>query len=151
MPMKLNAGLSRKVGEANYGSRGASVNLELELDSSLIQEPAKLQEKIRHLFVLVRAALQEELNGNGHAQPVTDTASQANGTGNGGENVPRTPPRLATQSQVKAIFAIAKSGKLDLKRILQDRFKVAKPEDLGIKEASALIDELKKSSQQNGG
>jgi hypothetical protein len=28
--MKLNVGLSRKVGEPNYGSRGASVNLELD-------------------------------------------------------------------------------------------------------------------------
>ncbi|MGZ0174755.1 MAG: hypothetical protein ACKVHE_35095 [Planctomycetales bacterium] len=31
MPMKLNVGLSRKIGEPNFGSRGASVNLELEL------------------------------------------------------------------------------------------------------------------------
>jgi hypothetical protein len=29
--LKLNAGLSRKVGEPDYGSRGASVNLELEV------------------------------------------------------------------------------------------------------------------------
>jgi len=47
MPLKLNVGLSRKVGDTNYGSRGASVNVELELESSLVGEPAKLQERIR--------------------------------------------------------------------------------------------------------
>ena len=39
MPMTLNVGLSRKVGEANYGSRGASVNFAVELEASLIREP----------------------------------------------------------------------------------------------------------------
>ena len=33
--LKLNAGFSRKVGEPNYGSRGASVNVELEGESNL--------------------------------------------------------------------------------------------------------------------
>ena len=41
--IKLNAGFSRKVGEANYSSRGASVNLELELESSMIFGPFWLQ------------------------------------------------------------------------------------------------------------
>ena len=42
--LKLNVGLSRKIGEANYGSRGASVNLEVELESGLVTQPEQLQE-----------------------------------------------------------------------------------------------------------
>ena len=36
MPMKLNVGVSRKVGLPDYGSVGASCNLELELDSGML-------------------------------------------------------------------------------------------------------------------
>ena len=68
--IKLNAGFSRKVGEVNYGSRGASVNLELELDSGAIQDSDKLHEKIRALFGLARKAVDEELqNGGGKPKP----------------------------------------------------------------------------------
>jgi len=59
--IKLNAGFSRKVGEANYSSRGASVNLELELESSMIADPDRMQDKIRALFKLARSAVDEEL------------------------------------------------------------------------------------------
>ena len=72
--IKLNAGFSRKVGEANYSSRGASVNLELELESSLASDPEKMQEKIRNLFLLARKAVDEELkNGNGSTSKKDDT------------------------------------------------------------------------------
>ena len=71
MPLKLNVGASKKVGENNYGSRGASINVEMELDSALVGDPARLQERIRQLFGLVRTSLAEELNGNGNdPQPV---------------------------------------------------------------------------------
>ncbi len=64
--IKLNAGFSRKVGEPNYGSRGASVNVDLELESALMQDPEKLHEKIRALFAIARKAVDEELkNGSG--------------------------------------------------------------------------------------
>jgi len=45
--LKLNAGFSRKVGEPNYGSRGASVNVELEVESSLVGEANALMNGIR--------------------------------------------------------------------------------------------------------
>jgi hypothetical protein len=144
MPMKLNVGLSRKVTDNNYGSQGASVNVELEVDSTLVNEPAKLHEKIRQLFTHVRSSLTEELNGKGHGpnsdkengQSHPSSPTNGNGTQNG-------IPRPATQSQAKAIFAIAKNQGIDLGRFLQERFQVNRPEDLSIKQASAAIDELK--------
>ncbi|MDA1251419.1 MAG: hypothetical protein O2820_19590 [Planctomycetota bacterium] len=62
MPMKLNVGLSRKVGEPNYGSRGASMNLELELDNSLVEQPERLRDRIRQL---AKASVDEELHCTG--------------------------------------------------------------------------------------
>src|SRR5580765_7283588 len=111
--MKINVGLCRKIGEANYGSRGATINLELELDSSLVGEPARLKERIRQLFALVRTSLTEELNGgNGHGQQSNGEAhppNAQNGNGNGNGHSQGAPngqrsggQRPATQSQVKA-------------------------------------------------
>jgi hypothetical protein len=140
MPLKMNVGLNRKVTDNNYGSRGASVNLELEIDSGFVNEPAKLQEKIRQLFGLVRTSLAEELNGNAQ-QANNSNGQQANG--NAGQKT--GSPRPATQSQVKAIHAIARNQGLNVTQLLRDRFHVAKPDDLTIKEASQLIDQLKNS------
>lgn len=147
MPMRLNVGATKKLGEANYGSRGASVNLEIELDSGLVQEPAKLQEKIRHLFALVRSSLNEELNGgasNGNAENGNGNRASPPANGNGASS---DKPRPATQSQVKALYAITKSQRLNLAQFLNDRFHVRKAEDLSIKEASDAIDQLKSSNQ----
>jgi hypothetical protein len=139
MPLKMNVGLNRKITDNNYGSRGASVNVELELDSGLVNEPAKLQEKIRQLFGLVRTSLVEELNGNGQ-QASTGNGQQANGNAGGQKT---NAPRPATQSQIKAIHAIARNQGLNVAQLLRERFHVAKPEDLTIGEASQLIDQLK--------
>ena len=145
MPLKLNVGLNKKIGEANYGSRGASVNVELELDSGLVNEPGKLQERIRQLFGVVRASLAEELNGNGQRSSDRTQAPQAQPNGNGqrSDNNQKVQPRPATQSQVRAIAAIAKRLQVDLNDLLRNRFQVRRAQDLSIKEDSQLIDELK--------
>lgn len=84
--IKLNTGFSRKVGEPNYGSRGASVNLELEVESTAIRDPERMQEKIRALFNLARRAVDEELrNGNGSADR-SDSRSRAPASDRGGQD-----------------------------------------------------------------
>ena len=60
--LKLNVGFNRKVGEANFGSRGASVNLELELDSGLVDHPDRLQDRMQQLFTLARSSVEQELH-----------------------------------------------------------------------------------------
>ena len=52
-------------------------------------------------------------------------------------------PRPATASQVKAIRAIAARRKIDLVGLLRDRFGLTTADELGIRQASNLIDELK--------
>ena len=79
MPLKTNVGVSRKIADNNYGSRGASVNLEVELDSSLIQEPERFLDRIRQVFRLAQQAIDEELTrqqqGSGTASHATNIAT----------------------------------------------------------------------------
>ena len=75
------------MGEANFGSRGASVNLELELDSCLAGEPRWLHDRIRQLFRLAKDSVDEGLTAAGRfllpsmalATVVTATATMAMG------------------------------------------------------------------------
>src|SRR5262245_46269423 len=125
MPLKLNIGLSKKVGESNYGSRGATVNVEVEVESALANDPAKLKDRIRQVFSLVRDSVAEELNG-GNGQPRSNAAAPKNQSdnGNGNGNAQKgSTPRPATQSQVRAIGAIAKRLRINLDELLQ-RFQV---------------------------
>ena len=63
-------------------------------------------------------------------------------------------PRPATASQVKAIRAIAARRKIDLVGLLREKFGLTTADELGIRQASNLIDELKSdepaSSPTNG-
>ena len=143
--LKLNVGFTKKVGEAHYGSRGASVNLELELDSSLVGDTDRLKERIRHLFGLAKASVDEELvqaPANGAAKNGQRDSPQTNGNGhtNGRR---RDGTRWATASQVRALNAIADRKQISLPELLTERFQIHDPAGLTITEASSLIDELK--------
>jgi len=131
MPLKLSIASSRKVGEPNYGSRGATVGLEMEVDSSLLDHPRELHEKIRRLFRLIKQSIDLELG-----SPRSAESRLSDG---------EAKTRPATHRQVRAIQAIAGSRSLDLTEELRGRFGVERPEDLSLDAASQLIDAIKPS------
>jgi hypothetical protein len=146
--LKLNIGLSQKIGQANFGSRGASVNLEVELESNLVAQPERLHEQIQHLFGLARAAVEEELNPNGAPDGRRTVSGDSEGQCNGNHRARNGRP--ATQSQVRAINAIAHRQNVNLTELLRGRYKIDRAEDLALKEASELIDELKAAANGKG-
>ncbi len=143
MPAKLNVGLSRKIGEANYGSRGATAHLEVELDAGVVSDPQLLRERVQLLYAMARRSVEEELGRSPRGtsnEPVRSSSSEhANGNGQ-----PIEPPAgTATKSQVGAIFAIARDQRLDPNSVVQERFHLSRVEDLSIRQASEMIDALK--------
>ncbi len=84
MPLKTNVGVSRKVADNNYGSRGANVNLEVELDSTLINDPERFHDRIRQVFRLAQQAVDEEL-GRQQASGTADHATNGSTNGQAGQ------------------------------------------------------------------
>ncbi len=138
--LKLNAGFSRKVGEPNYGSRGASVNVELEVESGLIGDPEGLLARIRNLFDLARQSVDQEL-AQQTSEIQRDNARRDNGN-NGRRDV-----RRATASQLRAIRAICERQGVDPLSCVT-RYGVTELEDLTLRQASRLIDELKSAPSE---
>lgn len=165
MPLKASIGLSRKVGQENYGSLGANCQLEVELDASLIGDAEAFREKIQRLYALANQALVDQLaqqstaspsnvqNGNGHSKP----NSNGNGhskprNGNGSNEKPDEsddPP--ASNKQIKYLLDIARQRhRMDLAQTAEycqesvgtsDIYKLSK------NQASVVIDQL---SGKNG-
>ncbi len=163
--LRLNVGTNRKIGQPDFGSAGASCNLELELDTGLFQDLDGLQQVVRRAYAACNQAVNDELarlvGAQGTAddsqpQPVievrtvpaiqgaTITANQRAPA----QRIPSQPsPRPATASQVKAIRAIAARRRIDLVGLLRERFGLQTADSLGIRQASDLIDELKTGPQ----
>ncbi len=139
--IKLNAGVSRKVGQPNYGSRGASVNVELELESAATQDADVLQDRIRRLFAIARNAVDAELGLTGEAEDTATGQQPEAANGNG------TSVRPASDAQIRAINAIC--SRLGLDPHAESHHRLGRSiQDLTLPEASTLIDQLK--GLQNG-
>jgi hypothetical protein len=147
--VKLNIGVSRKLGQPNYGSRQASIGLEVEIDSGLLATPEELQEKVRLLYRFADQAVEDELNYqtgsllNEVAAPTAVATSQEES----GDESPIQQVRGLTDNQLRAIYGLARRLQLSPLRLVRERFRLEHVEDLDIRQASQLIEELKSCAE----
>ena len=157
--LKLHAGVSKKVGLPGFSSASASCTIEAELDSSLLQDHEGFQVVVQRAYQSCEKAVQDQIarltsegqSETSHPQP-REVIEVRTSPAISGASVTRIPaaqftnqpsPRPATASQVKAIRAIAARRKIDLVGLLRERFGLTTADELGIRQASNLIDELK--------
>ena len=138
--LKLNVGLNRKVGEPNYGSRGGSVCMEVELDNSLMQEPERLRETVSRLFAMVRQSLEQELVAESPAIK-TDQSVQVSVKAEGQtlQDVLSSQARLVTGKQLSFLQNLARTQRRNLEKECEEAFQTL-PERLSSKQASQLIE-----------
>ena len=157
--LKLHAGVSKKVGLPGFSSASASCTIEAELDSSLLQDHEGFQVVVQRAYQSCEKAVQDQiarLTNDDQPEPTQHqppeivevrTAPTITGASVNRLSSPQftnqPSPRPATASQVKAIRAIAARRKIDLVGLLREKFGLTTADELGIRQASNLIDELK--------
>ena len=165
MPLRLNVGVSKKLGLPAYSSIGASCSLDLELNSGLLRDLASFHAQVRDAFIAAQQAVNDELarlqtqatvgkiqvaepvNGHHAELQASNGVPVSRGIPN---NKPRVPVagtgKAATSSQVRAIISIARRQRADLDGLLCDHG-VTRPEELSLADASKLIDQLKAADE----
>jgi len=155
MPLKLNVGLSKKIGLPDYGSLGASCHIELELNNGLLDGgPSGFQAEAQRAFAACHQAVDDELarhrthdDGQEPEQTPAPKIGNARGATNGNGSSPTgNPAHRASGKQLSYIEQLAGEirdlGARRLEGLAQRMFN--KPlADLSSLDASTLIDTLK--------
>jgi hypothetical protein len=160
MAFKINVGLSRKIGQPNFGSLGASCHIDLEIDPQTIGHgPEAIQSQILGAFAICKQAVDTELAKCDQSASVISSQSfpptqneplaqshaaepPARKAATGSAGPTRRP---ATPAQIKAIHAIAGKAGIEVASELGQRFGIRNPQQLSIGQASEMIDHLKQS------
>ena len=151
MPTKVAVGLCKKQGLPDYGSVGASCNVEFELDAHVIDDdPERFRQHVRRAYAICRESVEQELLREQASGSVSSSHSNEKGQEpQNGSSGPNGKGRAATQNQIRAIKGIAARNQIDLGPLI-GRFGVRSADELSIGEASLLIDELKGKAAENG-
>jgi hypothetical protein len=159
MAVKLSVGLQKKVGLPDFGSLGASCHVEFEIDRGLLEHDLDgFHRKVSDAFVACRQAVHDQLAAANEVSTELSSPQSGAVTGRNGHSVTSKPsghagtnghahrPEIGTvtQSQLRAIHAISRRNRVDAAALVRERFQVDRPESLSIREASSLIDELKR-------
>ena len=140
--IRLNVGLSRKVGQANFGSKGGSVNLEVEVADL---DHDKLKESIHRLFNLAKQSLEDELGTEGqqaHDKPVVQVSVQPSGQTL--QEAVTANCKLVSGKQLSFLQNLARTQRRDLQKECLEQFETF-PERLSSKQASQLIEKWRGS------
>jgi hypothetical protein len=82
MPLKVNVGLSKKIGLPQYGSLGASCHVEVELDSTLLfADLDGFQEKVKRAYVACHQAVSDEIQRQQVAGSLNGVSTAVNSNG----------------------------------------------------------------------
>jgi hypothetical protein len=124
--LKLHAGVSKKVGLPGFSSASASCTIEAELDSSLLTDTAGFQIVVQRAYQSCEKAVQDQIT-----RLTSDNLDES------------SQPQVQTQEVTEVRTSPAIRGVIDLVGMLRERFGLTTADELGIRQASNLIDELK--------
>ncbi len=146
MPLRLNVGITKKIGQPDYGSLGASCFVEVELDQSLIFDDVEgFQERVKHAYVACRQAVSEELGGQRHSEGAPGSNGTAGSLAGGHLNGKPNSHRASQKQLDYARQLAAQIRGLGVRRLetLAGQMFNTPLADLSSLDASGLIDALK--------
>ena len=141
MPLKLNVGLSKKIGQPDFGSLGLSCHVEVALDGSL-NDLDSFQRHVRNAYIACHKAVADELSRHEQTPPKDNNGNGALAPSNNGSGS-RTEYQ-ASDKQLNYARRLASQiqglGRID---DLVTRMFDKPVSDLTSFEASSVIDQLK--------
>jgi hypothetical protein len=167
--IKISANISKKVPLPGIQFSSQQYGASMEIEISDADKPEAIQSRIHELYGLLSNSIDQQITGaapqqqprlaapqQAHQpqQPVQQNASVYNNGHNRVANTNASPNTngnsngrrvTCTEAQAKCIYAICKAQGLDLAAVLAD-FNVADARDLHVRDASRLIDQLKKNN-----